>query len=236
MMNNNFEYQDRIKEINEKIRIHEVTYGVDSVERMMKVLQHLEIIDSQNIPLIKSRVAREIGGGDENIYLTQILMEGVLNLLEPSEIVACISIYYAQGRESGTPQDFRDLDIPDRLVEALELCEKSYNEIREVEIEEGIIDGGESSILNFCMVKPVYEWSKGLDFIEIMEFTTLLEGSIIKTIQRIDMALRNVNRALALIGNTTLCAKIDKASVIIKRDIAFALSLYIEEVDMKKGS
>ena len=39
-------------------------------------------------------------------------MEGVLNLLEPSEIVACISIYVSQGRASGEPEEVEDMDLP----------------------------------------------------------------------------------------------------------------------------
>lgn len=104
----NWEFEEKIDSLNKKIKSAEVTFGIDSVERMMKVLTRLEFINDQHIPQIKARIARELGGGEENIFICQILMEGVLNLLEPSEIVACISIYVSQGRASGELGELED--------------------------------------------------------------------------------------------------------------------------------
>jgi antiviral helicase SKI2 len=117
-------------------------------------------------------------------------------------------------------------------VEALGLCKESYARVKGIELEEGVVNESSNSGLNFSLVKPIYEWSRGKDFIEICEYTDILEGAIIRSIQRIEMTLRNVRSALAIIGNTTLIEKIEAANLAIKRDIAFALSLYIEEADM----
>ena len=41
--------------------------------------------------------------------------------------------------------------------------------------------------------------------------------------------MRNIKRALVLVGNTTMVEKVEKAADLIKRDIAFFLSLYIDQ-------
>jgi len=54
------------------------------------------------------------------------------------------------------------------------------------------------------------------------------EGIIVKTIQRLDILLRDVKNAAKVMGNMTLCKKIEEASILIKRDIVFVSSLYLE--------
>ena len=79
------------------------------------------------------------------------------------------------------------------------------------------------------MVKALYEWAKGSDFVDITEHTDVLEGAIVRTIQRVEQTLRNVKKALTVIGNDTQSKKIEKAIVTIKRDIVFSVSLYLDE-------
>lgn len=122
------------------------------------------------------------------------------------------------------------MDVPDSLIDALIATEKCYQHVKEVEASEGIVNESQSGTEpNFNLVKVVYEWGRGKDFVEICDYTDILEGAIVRSIQRAEMCLRNIRRALGIIGNTTLCERVDTAGLLIKRDIAFALSLYIEE-------
>jgi superfamily II RNA helicase len=59
---------------------------------MIQVLRELNFINENNMPQIKTRVARELGGGSENLYMTELLMKNVLEKLEPEEIVPIISV------------------------------------------------------------------------------------------------------------------------------------------------
>jgi len=54
------------------------------------------------------------------------------------------------------------------------------------------------------------------------------EGTIVKTIQRLDMLLKDVKNAAKVMGNMNLCKKLEEASQLIKRDIVFVSSLYLE--------
>jgi antiviral helicase SKI2 len=57
--------------------------------------------------------------------------------------------------------------------------------------------------------------------------TDILEGSIVRAITRLDELCREVRDAARVIGNTSLYQKVEAGSVLVKRDICFAASLYM---------
>ena len=74
----------------------------------------------------------------------------------------------------------------------------------------------------------VYAWAMGKTFAEICELTPVMEGSIVRTILRLDEQCRMVRNAARVMGNVTLFEKLEKASELIKRDVIFAGSLYLQ--------
>ena len=73
--------------------------------------------------MLKTRIARELGGGDENIYLVELIVENTLNNLEPAEIVALISIFVGHGR-SRDEVNTDNLEIPETLKDAIKKCKE----------------------------------------------------------------------------------------------------------------
>lgn len=134
-------------------------------------------------------------------------------------------VFVAQGR-SREEVDLDSLELPDNLLTALDECKEIFESIKKAELKQGIKNETEP---NFLLVKALYEWAKGSDFVDITEHTDVLEGAIVRTIQRVEQTLRNVKKALTVIGNDTQSKKIEKAIVIIKRDIVFSVSLYLDE-------
>jgi len=57
---------------------------------LFKILQKLNYIDKDKFPLIKARIARELS--DNEIFLCEVLMENVLDDLEPNELAAVLSV------------------------------------------------------------------------------------------------------------------------------------------------
>ena len=56
------------------------------------------------MPLIKARVARELS--DNEIYLCEVLMENVLDPLEPIEIAAVHSGFICQYKSRSSPDNY----------------------------------------------------------------------------------------------------------------------------------
>lgn len=53
-------------------------------------------------------------------------------------------------------------------------------------------------------------------------------GMIVRCIQRLDETCKDVRNAARVIGDSTLYSKMQTASTLIKRDIVFAASLYLQ--------
>lgn len=77
------------------------------------------------------------------------------------------------------------------------------------------------------IMEAVYAWVKGSKFYEIMEITSVFEGSLIRAIRRLEEVLQQLIMAAKSIGETELEAKFEEAVSKIKRDIVFAASLYL---------
>ena len=60
----------------------------------------------------------------------------------------------------------------------------------------------------------------------LFERADLQEGIIVRTIQRLDELCSNLRNAAKIIGDSVLESKIEQCSVLIRRDIVFAGSLY----------
>ena len=217
--------QQDYSEVQSKIKNCQVIFGFDECQLMLDILKEFNYINENNIPQLKTRVARELGGGAENIYITEVIVENVMEALEPAEIVALVSIFVAHGRSKDEVNP-EEMEIPETLKTAVLAVKDIYKKIGEAEQGKGLEATEEP---NFLVIKPVYEWAMGRDFVEICEYTDIMAGAIVRSIQRIERSLKNIKKALALIGNNTMVQKVEKASEVIRRDIVFSLSLYIDQ-------
>lgn len=81
--------------------------------------------------------------------------------------------------------------------------------------------------LNPELIEVVYQWAQGKPFTQLTSMTTVLEGSIVRCIVRLDETCRELRGAARIMGDPALASKMEVASQMIKRDICFASSLYI---------
>lgn len=189
------------------------------------VLHSLGYVDENETVKVKGRVACECNTCDE-LVITEIIFDGVLNELDPPEIVAALSALIFQEKID------RDLDseLPLKLRET---CERMHNiamELGQLQKDHGLIiepkDYADNA-LNFGLVHVVYDWARGLPFSNICQLTSVQEGSIVRTIVRLDELCREVRNCSRVVGSPTLFRKMEEASMCIKRDIVFASSLYV---------
>lgn len=190
------------------------------------LLRTLNYIDDNDTVYVKGRVACEVNTCEE-IIITELIFEGILNELEPQEIVALLSALIFQ--EKSTESEL-DSELPERLRNACDRMKTIATNLGQLQSDHGIQlvakDYCESS-LKFGLVHVVYEWASGVPFKSICELTLVQEGSIVRTITRLDELCREVRNCSRIVGNPILYRKMEEASVAIKRDIVFASSLYI---------
>jgi len=77
------------------------------------------------------------------------------------------------------------------------------------------------------LVEVTYNWCNGQSFEEVCKQTDSFEGSIIRTLRRLDELLKQMDNAAKVIGNRDLSEKFVEASKCLKRGIVFAASLYL---------
>jgi len=77
------------------------------------------------------------------------------------------------------------------------------------------------------MMDVVNQWCRGARFSDICKMTPMYEGSIIRSMRRLEELLRQMAAAAKAIGNSELEHKFAEGMSLIKRDIVFANSLYL---------
>jgi antiviral helicase SKI2 len=77
----------------------------------------------------------------------------------------------------------------------------------------------------FGLVEVVYEWARGMSFQLITDLTDVLEGTIVRVINRLGETCREVKNAARIIGDPALFTKMQECEEMIKRDITAVASL-----------
>lgn len=186
------------------------------------VLKSLGYIDPHSgLVLLKGRVAAEINTTDE-LITTELLFSNLFAEYEPAEIIALLSAMVFQERHAAEPK------LEGRLLAGREKMLETAKDLVTTQRQHGVDIAMDQVIagLNFALVQVVYEWASGRPFKQITELTDVLEGSIVRCIVRLDETCRELRGAAKIMGDPSLHRKMEEASVMIKRDICFAASLY----------
>ncbi|KAI0162119.1 DSHCT domain-containing protein [Xylariaceae sp. FL1272] len=194
-------------------------------EQRIEVLKDLSFVDTDTRIQLKGKVACEIHSADE-LVLTELILDNVLADYEPAEIAALLSPFVFQEKTDSAPN----------LTGALQRGRKTITEIAEkvntVQVDRQVIQSSEESNdfaneSRFGLMEVVYEWARGMSFKNITDLTDVLEGTIVRTITRLDETCREVKNAARIIGDPELYQKMQTAQELIKRDITAVASLYM---------
>lgn len=191
---------------------------------MKRVLRRLGYTSSEDIVETKGRVACEIYAANE-LVLSELMFEGVFNQLSVEQTVALLScfIFDEKTKKDGQSKMLEDLAAPFRQLQ------ETARRVAKIQLEAKIELDEEEFVgkLNAGLMQAVFAWAKGSKFSEILKMTTVFEGSIIRCMRRLEELLRELAQAAKSIGNTELEYKFTEGTARVKRDIAFAASLYL---------
>ncbi|OJJ46626.1 hypothetical protein ASPZODRAFT_152081 [Penicilliopsis zonata CBS 506.65] len=194
-------------------------------EQRIFVLKELGFIDDHSRVQLKGKVACEIHSADE-LVLTELILENVLAEFEPEEIVALLSAFVFQEKTENVPT------LTPRLEKGKEAIIRISDKVNDFQVLHQVIQSSEdqndfASKPRFGLAEVVYEWAKGMSFNRITDLTDVMEGTIVRTVSRLDETCREVKNAAKLVGDPTLYTKMQQAQELIKRDVIFAASLYM---------
>ncbi|XP_048756340.2 SKI2 subunit of superkiller complex protein-like isoform X2 [Ostrea edulis] len=190
-------------------------------QQRVQVLKHLNYIDENSAVQLKGRVACEISSHE--IMITELVFENILTDLHPTEIAALLSCVVFEQKNCSKPK------LSPELVKGKESILSIAQKISSLQRQCGMnLVGDYEDEFKFGLMEVVFEWARGLPFDKITDLTDVQEGIIVRCIQRLHETLRDVRNAARIIGDPVLYRKMEEASLMIKRDIVFAASLYTQ--------
>nr|GMC81398.1 DExH-box ATP-dependent RNA helicase DExH9 [Ipomoea batatas] len=212
----------RIKSIKKSLRSSSVLAFKDELKARKRVLRRLGYISRDDVVELKGKVACEISSADE-LTLTELMFNGVFKEIKVEEMVSLLSCFVWQ-------EKLQDAQKPrDELELLFTQLQDTARKVAKVQLECKVQIDVENFVSSFRpdIMEAIYAWAKGSKFYEIMEFTQVFEGSLIRAIRRLEEVLQQLIQAAQSIGETELESKFEDAVSKIKRDIVFAASLYL---------
>lgn len=150
---------------------------IEDFDLRLRVLEHLQYVDSERTVQIKGRVACEVNTCD-SLIVTEMIFENVLTDLPPEQSAALLSCLIFQ--QKATPAD---IALPPSLEKALEKLQNIALSLGHLQLKKGIdlvpAEYVRASV-NPGMLHVAYEWACGTSFAKICEFTEIEEGSIVR--------------------------------------------------------
>lgn len=195
---------------------------MDELKYRKRVLRRLEYCNAQDVIEFKGRVACELSSADE-LLLTELIFNGVYNNLTTPQCVSLLSCFVCDEKSSEMPAAAEELSGPLRQMQ------ETARRIAKVSVECKLEVDEESYVNRFkpFMMDVTLAWCKGSSFQQLCQMTDIFEGSIIRSMRRLEELLRQMCQAAKTIGNTDLENKFSEGIRLLKRDIVFAASLYL---------
>ncbi|CAF1072155.1 unnamed protein product [Rotaria sordida] len=228
-------YENKYNQMNERLLSLQTNLQTSyEYESMLEVLKKLNYITNINILSLKGQVAALFGSGKE-LLLTELIYQNLIDYLTPSEIAALLSSIIFQGKrfDNEINDDNQKKEITPSLHQAKQQLIAIASRLDQIQRDYKIPTNIEDE-LNFSIMSLVYKWAQGAKFYDIMndpdmEIIDIQEGTIVRTIMRIEELCSDIRNAGKTVGNSELVDKLNQVTTLIKRGIVFAPSLYFSE-------
>ncbi len=207
------------KKLAELHKLKEI-YHMTELNKMLSVLKRLNYIDDTSV-LIKGKLAAEITIGHE-LVITELICDASFISLPLSDMLSLLSCFVADDKVKFT-------EISENNSKLYKLIEKAVTVVCNAMNAANITLTTREylSLLSNSMMEIVRMWINGSTFINICQKSVnYYEGSIIRTLKRLEELLRQLVSAATLIGNTELADILAQGIFVLKRDIIFTNSLY----------
>lgn len=202
----------------------------------LAVLKELHYMDEEEVLSLKGRIATRVNTCHE-LLLTEFLMENGLEELSDAQcaaLLSCLVSTEAGTKTQGllTEASFADISKVDGyLHDQLGKLFGILTQIEAAQQRHGMDFNPEKWRKQYFapgLVEVVYYWASGHEFREIMKYTEVMEGTVVRSIMRLDELCQEIGRATAVIGDPTLAERMERISAALRRDIVFCGSLYVE--------
>eukprot|EP00117_Sycon_ciliatum_P021441 scpid29947/ scgid18789/ Superkiller viralicidic activity 2-like 2; ATP-dependent helicase SKIV2L2 len=213
---------ERVKSLQKEIKRAQTILQMGELKNMKRVLRRLGYASASDVIEVKGRVACEISSCDE-LVLTELLFNGAFSELSAEQVTALLSCFVYDERSKETKEPHPDLQAPAKLLKDTARHIARIKKECKIDVDEDEYVQG----FKMAMMPVVFAWCQGAQFLQVCKMTEAFEGSIIRCFRRLEEVLRQVAQAAKVVGNQALEEKFLLGIKLLKRDIAFAASLYL---------
>eukprot|EP01053_Blabericola_migrator_P013086 Blabericola_migrator_1__13085@NODE_889_length_6163_cov_243_088911_g626_i0_p1_GENE_NODE_889_length_6163_cov_243_088911_g626_i0NODE_889_length_6163_cov_243_088911_g626_i0_p1_ORF_typecomplete_len492_score120_49DSHCT/PF08148_12/1_5e43Pyr_excise/PF03013_14/8_7e02Pyr_excise/PF03013_14/0_31_NODE_889_length_6163_cov_243_088911_g626_i04751950 len=201
--------------------------SLDLVPDMMAkidVLKTFNFINANGSIALKGRAACEVVATDE-ITLIEALFNDVFNDKPPEVVASIVSAFVFPDSN-----DDEEVIFNEEVDQARQEIEAIHDHVADELMKRGVHVDREDwqRLCSFKFAHVAYRWASGEPFTKLTERTSLQEGTIVRTIVRLDELIKKLRTVAHAIGNMKLKEVFQEASNKIHRDIVFATSLYVQ--------
>lgn len=227
--------------LQQKLELLKLATSDDSLQLMpdyrqrMSVLNKLGYIDGTSVRL-KGRAACEVNTCD-SLILTELVFEKVIQDLEAADLCALLCSLIFQEKVSGDETSYSQIEVMREQSEGLyQACQSTLavlSSLGRAQAEAGLaVSAAEFARggANFGFTVGVRAWACGQTFAEICASVggEVAEGTIVRTIVRLCELLRETRNVGRVIGDPELQSCAEEAMRLVRRDVIFAASLYVQ--------
>ena len=198
----------------------------EDLRRMKRVLRRQGYISTEGVLGTKGRFSCELSTGDE-LVLTDMIFDGVFNDLSVEQTVALLSCFVH--KEGGSKDNNDKIKVKADMEGPFQKLQTAARTIARISIDAkmNVIEEDYVKSFNPGLIDATYAWAAGSRFVDICKLTDIFEGSIIRSIRRLEELLRQLGSASLAIGNKELQALFEDGAKRIRRGVVFAASLYL---------
>lgn len=236
-----FKFLSQESKLQEKLELLKIATSDESLHLMpdykqrIEVLSKLGYIDGTSVRL-KGRAACEVNTCD-SLILTELVFEKVLQKLSAVDLAAILCSLIFQGKVGGDETSYTQIDyVREQSEELYQGCQSMLgvlSSLGSAQSDSGLAVSPYEfarSSANFGFTIGVRGWASGKTFAEICSMIEgeVPEGTIVRTIVRLCELLRETKNVGRVIGDPDLQAKAEEAMQLVRRDVIFAASLYVQ--------
>jgi antiviral helicase SKI2 len=202
---------------------------MDDYVAKVKIFMQYGYFDRQMNMQSKGRVADEIQSTDK-IITTELLYSGMLNKLTNEECVALFSVLVSNVKAGPKCQPCVET-LSENFNEALLFLDATCDRLIEIESQYSVVDTDcdKDKRLNYYFYELIHAWATKTPFLEVVKASPGLdEGTIVRMVNCVERMTQHIKAAARVMGDSKLSQRMEECSVLIKRDIIFAPSLYLE--------
>ncbi len=202
----------------------------EKIHRILLKMNYLREMDGK-IELCERGITATCIGEVDEILLTEMIHEGLLDGMRMEEIVTTLSMFITDVDKLGDEITEREMDIPDRI----KMVYRRMKEIGKEWMGEEDVESLQIHIDDYyenCISKDLFEltwiWVNGGTIAELYQNTEMYAGNFVRAMLRLNQVCETVEKIYMMMGRLEMVKRMEGYQERLIRDFTTVSSLYVK--------